>query len=144
LALAFAVVCLSGGIANAQWNSPNAYGTSTGYGTVYGSYGLAATMQSMYNVARAQSQRTAAANASGTAQSGSSSQSKGAGSSDSQSVAPPTRVVRNHGAFRPDATVDTGKAMAEALGGTPEEKALIKQIYAATMKFYEKEAVAKG
>ena len=46
--------------------------------------------------------------------------------------------------FRPDATVDTGNAMADALGETPEEKALIKQIYTATKAAYEKEAASKG
>jgi hypothetical protein len=60
-ALTIAHFFLDAGITNAQ--TPNAYGYSTGYGTVYGSYGLASTMQSMYNVARAQSQRTTARNA---------------------------------------------------------------------------------
>ncbi len=54
LALGLVLFCFD--VADAQWNSPNAYGHNTGYGPVYGSYGLAQTMQSMYNVARAQSQ----------------------------------------------------------------------------------------
>ncbi len=135
----FAFVFLSAGGADAQWNSPNAYGHSTGYGTVYGSYGLASTMQSMYNVARAQSQKTAAK-----AGPGLPSRAKSSTSSTTQTAAPPAGVVRNHGVFRPDATVDTGKAMADALGDTAEEKALIKQIYTATKATYEKEAAAKG
>jgi hypothetical protein len=65
-------------------------------------------------------------------------------SSDSKIVVPPAPVVRNHGVFRPDATVDTGKALADALAETPEEKALIKQIYTATKAAYEKEVVSKG
>ena len=60
-ALTFALAFLSVGITNAQ--TPNAYGYGTGYGTVYGSFGLASTMQSMYNVAQAQMQRTTARNA---------------------------------------------------------------------------------
>ena len=52
--------------------------------------------------------------------------------------------MRNYGVFRPDPTVDTGKALADALGDTPEEKALIKQIYTATKAAYEKEAAARG
>src|SRR5258706_13833611 len=56
--LTFTLAFLSVGITNAQ--TPNAYGYSTGYGTVYGSFRLASTMQSMYNVARAQTQRTTA------------------------------------------------------------------------------------
>ena len=34
--------------------------------------------------------------------------------------------------------------MADALGGTPEEKALIKQIYTSTKAAYEKEAASRG
>ena len=141
LILASAFVFVSAGAANAQWNSPNAYGHNTGYGTVYGSYGLAATMQSMYNVARAQkSKRTAAAKPER-----SSSQTQSSTASHAQTAAPPpTRVVRNHGAFRPDLTVDTAKALADALADTPEEKTHIKQIYTATKTNYEKEAAAKG
>jgi len=46
--------------------------------------------------------------------------------------------------FRPDASVDTGKALTDALADTPEEKALVKQIYTATKTAYEKEAAARG
>src|SRR6185369_6904144 len=104
--LTFALVFLSVGITNAQ--TPNAYGYSTGYGNVYGSFGLASTMQSMYNVARAQSQRTTARNAmikkwglaavekaEREAGSGSSTGSKTSAASNPQIVVPPPRVVRN-------------------------------------------------
>lgn len=136
LATLFAIVLSCAGAANAQWNSPNAYGYSTGYGTVYGSYGLAATMQSMYNVARAQSKKTAMS-------SGSPSRSTNA-TTNSPAVAPPARVVRNHGMFRQDTTVDTGKALADSLADTPESKALVKQIYATTKSAYESEAASRG
>jgi hypothetical protein len=151
-ALTFAFVFLSVGVANGQWNSPNAYGYSTGYGTVYGSYGLASTMQSMYNVARAQSQRTAARNANvkkwGLAAVERAEREAGSRStarpSNPQIVVSPPPVVRNHGVFRPDPKVDTGKALSDALGGTPEEKALIKLIYATTKTAYDKEAALRG
>ena len=154
-ALAFALTFLSFGIANAQ--TPNAYGYSTGYGTVYGSYGLASTMQSMYNVARAQTQRTTARNAmikkwglasvekaEREAGSRSSTGTKTSAPSNPQIVVPPPHVVRNHGVYRPDPSVDTGKALADNLADTPAQKALIRQIYAATKAAYEKEAALKG
>ena len=154
-ALTFALTFLSVGITNAQ--TPNAYGYSTGYGTVYGSYGLASTMQSMYNVAQAQMQRTTARNAmikkwgraavekaEREAGSRSSTGTKTSAPSNPQIVVPPPPVVRYHGVYRPDPSVDTGKALADNLADTPEEKALIKQIYAATKAAYEKEAALKG
>ena len=149
-ALTFALTFLSVGITNAQ--TQNAYGWSTGYGTVYGSYGLASTMQSMYNVARAQSQRTSSRNAMikkyGLAAVEKAEREAASRSSSSTSnpqlVVPPPPVVRNHGVYRPDPSVDTGTALADNLGDTPEEKALIKQIYAATKAGYEKEAALRG
>ena len=149
-ALTLALAFLSVGITNAQ--TPNAYGYSTGYGNVYGSYGLASTMQSMYNVARAQSQRTSSRNAMikkwGLAAVEKAEREAASRSSSSPSnprilVSPPP-VVRNHGMYRPDPSVDTGKALADNLADTPQEKVLIKQIYAATKSAYEKEAAVKG
>lgn len=154
-ALTLALAFLSVGITNAQ--TPNAYGYSTGYGTVYGSCGLASTMQSMYNVAQAQMQRTTARNAmikkwglaavekaEREAGSRASTGTKTSAPSNSQIVVAPPPVVRNHGLYRPDPSVDTGKALADNLADTPEEKALIKQIYAATKAAYEKEAALRG
>ena len=118
--------------------------------------------QNIYNTMQMQMQKTMARNlmikkwglaavekAEREAGSGSSSSSRNkssgsSASSGSKIVVPPPRVVRNHAAFRPDPTVDTGKALADALADTPEEKALIKQIYTATKRAYEKEAAAKG
>ena len=146
-ALTFALAFLNVGIANAQ--TPNAYGYSTGYGNVYGSFGLASTMQSMYNVAQAQMQKTIARDAMikrwGRAAVEKAEREAGSSTpSNPQIVVPPPRVVRNHGMYRPDPSVDTGKALADNLGDTPQEKALIKQIYAATKDAYEKEAATKG
>jgi hypothetical protein len=148
-ALTFALAFLSVGTTNAQ--TPNAWGYSTGYGNVYGSYGLASTMQSMYNVARAQSQRTNSRNAmiskyglAAVEKAEREAGTKTSTSSNPQIVVPPPRVVRNYGMYRPDPSVDTGKALADNLGDTPQEKALIKQIYAATKAAYEEEAASKG
>ena len=148
-ALTFALAFLSVGTTNAQ--TPNAWGYSTGYGNVYGSYGLASSMQSMYNVARAQSQRTNSRNAMikkyGLAAVEKAEREAGtrtSAPSNPQVVVPPPRVVRNYGMYRPDPSVDTGKALADNLGDTPQEKALIKQIYAATKAAYEEEAASKG
>ena len=119
-------------VSNAQWGSPNAYGYNTGYGTVYGSFSHAALMQSMYNVTRCAQLNCAGRGSTGNKQSG------------TAAAKPAPAVVKNYGVFRPDATVDTGKLMAEALGSSAEEKALIKQIYTATKEAYQKEAAAKG
>jgi len=153
-AFSFAFIFMSVGVASAQ--TANAYGYSTGYGTVYGSFGLAQTMQTMYNTAQMQMQKTmartamikrwglAAVEKAERESSGKSSGAKASAPSNPQIVVPPPRVVRNHGVFRPDPTADTGKALADALGETPEEKALIRQIYAGTKAAYEKEAAPKG
>src|SRR4030095_15602388 len=69
---------------------------------------------------------------------------KGSVPSNRQIIVSPPPIVRNHGVFRPDPNVDTSKALADALGDTPEEKALIKQIYTATKTLYEKEAAQRG
>ena len=149
-AFTFALTFLSVGITNAQ--TSNAWGYTTGYGNVYGSYGLASTMQSMYNVARAQSQRTSSRNAMikkyglaavEKAEREAASRSSSSPSNPQIVVSPPS-VVRNHGVYRPDPSVDTGRALADNLGDTPEEKALIKRIYAATKDEYEKEAELRG
>ena len=160
LAVTFAFLSIS--VANAQTLNTYGGGYSTGYGTVYGSFGQAMATQNIYNTMQMQMQKTMARNlmikkwglaavekAEREAGSGSSSSSRtkssgSSASSGSKIVVPPPRVVRNHGVFRPDATVDTGKALANALAETPEEKALIKRIYAATKAAYEKEAALKG
>jgi hypothetical protein len=160
-ALTFALALVCAGAASAQTYNSNSGGYNTGYGTVYGSFGQAMATQNLYNSMQMIMQKTMARNlmikkwglaavekAEREAKSGSSSSSaKTSGSSapsDSKIVVSPPPVVRNHGVFRPDATVDTGKALADNLADTPEEKALIKQIYTTTKGLYEKESVAKG
>ncbi len=161
LIFASAIVFLSNNIANAQIQSADGGWYVAGYGRVYGSFGLANASQNIYNTTQMQMQKTMARNAmikkwglaavekaereAGSGSSSSRTRTSGSpASSGSEIVVPPPRMVRNHGVFRPDATVDTGKALADALGETPEEKALIKQIYAATKAAYQKEAAKKG
>lgn len=151
-ALTFALAFLSVGIANAQIQSAGGGYYVAGYGTVYGSFGQASVAQSrMYDAVKSQNRKTAERNALiqkwGLAAVEKAERDAASGSSRSSNpkfIVPPPRVIRNHGIFRPDATVDTGEALADALANTPEEKALIKQIYTATKAIYEKEAAAKG
>ncbi len=157
-AFTFAIGFLGIGIAYAQTANTYGGGYSTGYGTVYGSFGQAMATQNIYNTMQMQMRKTMMRNAmikkwglaavekaEREAGSGPSSSAKTKGSAASPKiVVSPPPVVRNHGVFRPDATVDTGKALTDALADTPEEKALIKQIYTATKAAYEKEAAARG
>jgi hypothetical protein len=141
LIFASALVFLSNSSANAQgMYSSSSGGWNTGFGTVYGSHGYALATQDMYRVMQRQANQNMIRDVTK-----SSSRTKNTGSSSgSKTVAPPARVVRNYGVFRPDATVDTGKALADSIGETPEEKAFLKKIFTATKTFYEKEAAAKG
>ncbi len=136
LTLAFTVLALT---SNAQWGSPNAYGYNTGYGTVYGTFSQAALMQSMYNVTRC-----AQLNCTGRSSTAKQPQNSRSGQNPGPQAKAPLPTVRNYGVFRPDPTVDTGKLLSDSLGSSPEEKALIKQIYAATKEAYNKEAAVKG
>jgi len=120
-------------VANAQWGSPNAWGYNTGYGAVYGTFQQAALMQSMYNVAR-----------SGRGAASKQAQNSRSGQAGVTQAKPVQAVARNYGAFRSDPTVDTAKLIADSLASSAEEKALIKQIFAATKTSFEKEAAARG
>lgn len=151
------ILLLTAGTTAAQTYNAYSGGYSTGYGTVYGSFGLAMATQNMYNTSQMQMQKAmarqaminkwglaAVEKAEREAAGKSSSGGKAPAPSNPQIAVPPPRVVRNHGVFKPDTTVDTGKALADALGETAQEKALIKQIYDATKAAYEKAAVQKG
>jgi hypothetical protein len=157
LMFAIAIAVLSGDVASAQtWDSSSgAY--NTGYGKVYGSFGQAMATQNIYNSMQMTMQKTMARNAmikrwglaavlkaEREAKSGSSSRTNSSSSSNPGIVVSPPPVVRNHGVFRPDPTVDTGKAFADALGETADEKELIKKIYVATKGEYDKEAALRG
>ncbi len=155
LAFAFAVAVLTTGVASAQtWNSSSG-GYNTGYGTVYGTFGQAFATQNIYNTMQMQMQKTMMRNAmikkwglaaveKAEREAASGSQSAGAKTSAPTIVVSPPAVVRNHGVYRPDATIDSAKAFADALGDTPEEKKLINQIYTVTKTAYDEEAVRKG
>jgi len=145
LAFALAFAFLSVGFVNGQTANVYGGGYSTGYGTVYGSFGQAMATQNIYNTMQMQMQKTMARNAmikkwglaaveKAERESGSvaSSNTKSSKPANPKIAVSPPRVVRNHGVFRPDPAIDTGKALADALADTPAEKALIKQIYAAT------------
>ncbi len=151
-ACALLIVLIGTSAAGTSAQTYNAYsgGYNTGYGTVYGSFGLAMATQNMYQYSQMQMQR-AMARAAMVKQFGLAAVEKAereaaagkAPAANGPRVAPPP-VVRNYGVFRPDASVDTAKALADALGETPEEKQLIRTIYTATKTAYEKEAAAKG
>lgn len=142
--------------ANGQTYNSNSGGYNTGYGTVYGTFGLAMATQNMYNTMQMNMQRTmmrsamikkwgraAVEKAEANARSGkTSTRTTTASSGPVITQAPP--VPKNYGIFRPDATVNTGKIIADALGESPEEKQLYIHIYTATKEAYEKEAAVKG
>jgi hypothetical protein len=137
------------------WNS-NAGGWNTGYGTVYGTFGMAMATQNMYNTVQMaisqatmrqamikkwgraaveKAEREAAAR--GTANSGNNS------GTTTIPVAPP-RVKKNLGRFQPDPTLNSAKVLADALGETAQEKRLVTQIFLSTKAAFEREAAAKG
>ena len=122
-------------------------GYTTGYGHMYGSLGMAMATQNLYNSMQIQMQRAMMREAM-IKQHGRAAVEKAerdaAGSPAGKIKVPPARVVRNFGKFRPDAAVDTGKLLGDTLGSSPEEKALLKQIYETVKAGYEKEASAKG
>jgi hypothetical protein len=130
-----------------QTYNSNTGGYNTGYGHMYGSLGMAMATQNLYNSMQIQMQRAMMREAM-IKQFGKAAVEKAerepAGSTASAIKVPPPRVVRNLGKFRPYAMVDTGKLLGDTLGSSPEEKALLKQIYTTVKGGYEKEVSAKG
>jgi len=149
---ASSIVFLSFSVASAQIQAAGGGYYRAGYPTVYGSFGQASAAQSrMYDQVKVQNRRMTERDAlikkwglAAVEKAEREAAAKSAAPSNPQIVVAPPPVVRNYGLFRADATVDTGKALADALGDTPEEKALIKQIYVATKTLYEKEAAQRG
>lgn len=155
LLFAFATVLFASASAFSQtWNS-NAGGYTTGYGTVYGTFGLAQATQNIYNsmqinmqrsmmrqsmirkwglAAVEKAEREAASNKSG---------GKAAASNPAITVSP-RPAPKNVGQFTPDATVNTGKTIADAVAETPQEKKLIETIVAETKKAFDAEATRRG
>ena len=151
-ALTFIVAFLCAGVANAQIQAAGGGYYRAGYPTVYGSFGQASAAQSrMYDQVKVQTRRMTERDAlikkwglAAVEKAEREAAAKNSAPSNPQIVVSLPPVVRNHGVFRPDPTVDTSKALADALGDTPEEKALIKQIYSTTKTLYEKEAAQRG
>lgn len=138
------------------WNS-NAGGYNTGYGTVYGSFGLAQATQNIYNSMQINMQRTmmrsamikkwglaAVEKAEREARAKSASGRQTTAASSGPRIEHVPAVPKNYGAFRPDPSVNTGRTIADALGQTPEEKQLYLAIYSTTKDAFEKEVSAKG
>jgi len=150
--LIFALAFLGVGIANAQIQAAGGGYYRAGYPTVYGSFGQASAAQGrVYDQVKVQSRRMTEREAlvrkwglPAVEKAEREAAAKAAARSNPQIVVQPPPVARNFGVFRPDPDVDTGTALSDALGTTPEEKALIKQIYASTKVEYEKEAATRG
>lgn len=149
---ASSIVFLSFSVASAQIQAAGGGYYRAGYPTIYGSFGQASVAQSrMYDQVKVQNRRMTDRDAlikkwglAAVEKAERETATKGVAPSNPQIVVSPPPVVRNYGVFRPDLTVDSGKALADALGSTPEEKALIEQIFASTKVEYEKEAASRG
>lgn len=139
------IVISAAATANSQTYNSMSGGYNTGYGTVYGSFGMAAATQSMYNSMQINMQRAVMRQTllkkHGQAWVDKMDRAAAAGGSSGVAATLPPRppAPKNYGKFRPDSTVDTGKVIADALGETPEEKALYKQIVDGTRAAFEKD-----
>ena len=155
--LLITVCVFAASAANAQTYNSNSGGYTTGYGTVYGSFGVAMATQNIYNTMQMQMQKTMMRNAmikkwglaaveKAEREAGSSSGRSSSRSSNTSTgpVMPPKPVARNFGVFRPLAADNTAKLLGDALAETAEEKELIKKIYEGTKAAYEKQSAAKG
>jgi hypothetical protein len=145
-----ALMLLSSTALHAQTYNSYSGGYNTGYGTVYGSFGYAMATQNLYNSVQMQIRKLQARDmmikqfGRAAVEKAEQEAKTNTAPSNPRISVPPPPVVRNHGVFRPDASVDTGKTIADALGSTPEEKALIRQVYATTLEYYQKEAKSRG
>ena len=98
-----------------------------GYGTVYGSFGQASDSENLYKTTQAQAKKAEVREAQvrkyGPAAVAKAEREAATGTSSNPKIAALlVPVVRNYGRFRPDATVDTGNAMADALGDIRRKK----------------------
>ncbi len=132
LIFASAIIFSGFGITNAQIQAAGGGYYVAGYGTVYGSFGQASAAQGrLYDAMKSRTAGRSAAPAS-------------TALPKPKSAANRPATAKNVGVFRRDATVDSANTLANALGETAEEKALIKTIYSTTKDEYEKEAAARG
>jgi hypothetical protein len=138
---------------SAQLYNSNSGGWNTGYGTVYGSFGLAQATQNLYQSTQLAMQRSMARQAMikkfglAAVEKLEREERSGTSSSSSKTASPavqPKPVVRNYGKFTPDPAVNTAKQIADAVGETPEEKALLIRVVNGTKTAFEAEAFTKG
>lgn len=126
-----------------QWNS-NAGGWNTGYGTVYGSFGMAMATQNIYNTMQLQMQKSmmrsamikkfglaAVEKAEREAANG-----KKSSAPEGLTVSAPPPAPKNSGVFKPGKST-TAKQLADAIGSTPEEKAAVATLVEATKQAFE-------
>jgi hypothetical protein len=142
--LSTVVVVLSAASASAQlWNS-SAGGWNTGYGTVYGSFGLATATQNIYNTAQLNLQRAIMRQAMvkqfGLAAVEKAEREAKAGKPSSAppglELPPPPPPAKNLGVFTPGRST-VAKQLGDAIGSTPEEKAAVAQLAIATKEAFE-------
>lgn len=147
LALALALAALP--VTAQTWNS-NAGGWNTGYGTVYGSFGVAMATQGMYNTMQLNLQRAtmrqAMINKWGLAavEKAEAEAKRGQPSSapEGLTVSPPP-APKNLGVFKPTkSSVPT--QLGDALGSTPEEKAAVAMLVSETRKAFEAQPETKA
>lgn len=125
-----------------SWN-PNAGGWSTGYGTVYGSFGMAMATQNIYDSMRLNMQRSMMRSAMikkhGLAAVEKAERDAKAGRSVPQGmqVTAPLPRSKHLGAFKPAKGAPYSKQLGDALGTTAEEKRAITQISIATREAFE-------
>jgi len=126
-----------------QWNS-NAGGWNTGYGTVYGSFGVAMATQNIYNTTQMQIQRltmrqaminkwglAAVEKAEREAASG-----KKSTAPEGLQVTAPSPAPKNVGVFKPGKST-VAKQLGDAIGSTKEEKDAVAMLASATKDAFE-------
>lgn len=126
-----------------QWNS-NAGGWNTGYGTVYGSFGVAMATQNIYNTTQMQIQRLtmrqAMINKWGLAAVEKAEREAASGKKSTapeglQVTAPPP-APKNVGVFKPGKST-VAKQLGDAIGSTKEEKDAVAMLASATKDAFE-------
>ncbi|MFZ5443125.1 MAG: DUF6683 family protein [Myxococcota bacterium] len=138
-----ALVVLVAAPALAQtWNS-NAGGWNTGYGTVYGSFGLAMATQNIYNTTQLNLQRAMARQAminrwgkEAVEKAEREAKSGKQVTLGETPVAAPLPAAKNVGAFKPGRST-VSKQLGDALGTTPDEKQAFAQLVDATKAAFE-------
>lgn len=131
------------------WNSA-AGGYNTGYGTVYGSIGLATATQQIYNTTQLNIQRAMARqaliNQHGLAAVEKAEREAAAGKAAGPS-GPPVAAApapRHIGRFKPDRSVDVAREIAGSLGQSAEDRKNIRELVKATRQAFESTPTTAG